>query len=127
MPEINVTIEPSEKYHEVIHGYHEMAGPAWDEDTEANEETVEAAESYAETIEQTPTPDEMDMDESEMEPLSWDLFSVSKDPDLVSKMATYFEGMQPDEPTDLLRAKLRLLECETYANAQIAARSELSD
>jgi hypothetical protein len=61
------------------------------------------------------------------ETLSWDVFSVAADPDLVAKIATYFDGMTPDEPTDLLRAKLRLLDCSVYANAQLAATAELRE
>jgi len=57
--------------------------------------------------------------------LSWDMFSPASDPDLLAKIATYFDGIEPDEPGDRIAAKLRLLDCEVYANAQIAARQEL--
>ena len=103
-----------------------MDGPAWEETPEEDTETIEAAESYACTIEDTPDPTNADV-EPEEQHLSWDLFSVSSDPDLVAKMATYFDGMEPDEPTGRLRAKLRLLDCEVYANAQIAAQAELRE
>ena len=123
MPE--VTIEPNEKYSVVIGEPEGQAGGMYHRSTW--EEHEDAAESYQETVDNSPTTEELDIDESELNPLSWDDFSVSKDPDLVSKMATYFDGMEPDEPTDLLRAKLRLLDCEVYANAQIAAQAELRD
>jgi len=63
----------------------------------------------------------------EREELSWDLFSPANDPDLLANIATYFEGMEPSEPTDRLRAKCRLLDCDVYATAQTASRAELRE
>lgn len=57
--------------------------------------------------------------------LTWADFSPSSDPDLLSKLATYFDGITADEPADRIRAKLRLLDCDVYVRAQIAARGEL--
>jgi len=65
------------------------------------------------------------MDREEMETLSWDILSVASDPDLAAKVATYFDGVDSDEPTDLIRAKLRLLDVDIYVDAQVAAREEL--
>lgn len=126
MHETTVTIEPSEKYRHVV-GPRAHDEPAMDDVPETEEEYREqhpapdAAEAYEETIANAPSPP----DDHEYEPLTWGVLSVSSDPDLVAKMATYFKGMQPDEPVELLRAKLRLLDVNVYANAQIAARSEL--
>jgi len=127
MPEtVNITIEPNEKYDSVIRGEAEMDEmPDTEEEWREQSEHHEAAEAYVKTIANTPDPEEMGVDPDELEPLSWDLLSVSDDPDLVAKMATYFEGMNPDEPTDELCAKLRLLDVDTYASVQIAAKAEL--
>lgn len=115
------TIEPNEKYQRVI-GLPTYDGDDWEE---WNEEEQQAADAYRETIDQAPTADDVDIDEDKT--LSWNHFSVSSDPDLVSKMATYFDGVEPDEPTDLIRAKLRLLDCDVYAQAQIASRAEMRE
>jgi len=128
MHETTVTIEPSEKYRHVV-GPRVHDEPAMDDVPETEEEYREqhpapdAAEAYEETIANALSPP----DDFEYEPLRWDMISVSSDPDLVSKMATYFDGMSPEESVELLRAKLRLLDVEVYANAQIAAEGELRD
>lgn len=168
---VTVTIEPNDKYNEVIRGEHPS-----DEVPETEEEYIEesnhheASEAYLETIHGSPTTEdliaaeedgddvvaecphcsrswrmevrfgEVEQAKSDVESrveahlpcregqaLSWDDFSVSSDPDLVKKMATYFDGVDATEPTELIRAKLRLLDCEVYANVQIAARSELRE
>ena len=76
-------------------------------------------------MDESPTADEIDMDRDEMETLSWDMISPASDPDLAAKIATYFDGVDADEPTELIRAKLRLLDVGIYVNAQVAAREEL--
>lgn len=126
--EIDVTIEPNEKYRYAVDMYQAEPGDETLDDLpdhdEVDEETRQAADGYIETVENAPTPDNYDV-EPEETPLSWDDFSPASDPDLVAKIATYFDGMDPDEPTDRLRAKCRLLDPEVYVNAQIAARAEL--
>lgn len=57
--------------------------------------------------------------------LSWENVSVADDGDLLAKIATFFDGMEPDEPRELLRAKCRLLPVEPYVHAQAAAEEEL--
>jgi len=64
---------------------------------------------------------------NDMETPSWDLISLPDDADLVGKMATYLTGMEPDEPTNLLRAKLRLIDADLYLRVQYAARTELQN
>lgn len=122
MPEL--TIEPNEKYWRVVDPVQHEENPAVDHESWPDEHK-EAASAYIETVDNTPEPEDYGIEPDGLEPLTWGDFSVSSDPDLVAKMATYFDGMAPDEPTDALRAKLRLLDPEVYANAQIAATGEL--
>jgi len=61
----------------------------------------------------------------DVEAVSWDDIEPSSDPDLLAKIATYFEGMDPVEPTERLRAKCRLLDVQVYLRAQMAARETL--
>jgi hypothetical protein len=131
-PTIDLTIEPNEKYRRVIGGYiHSPDDPeptAPDTDySEWPDEHQAAAEEYTRTIDQSPTPEDIGTDPAEIETLSWDLIAVTNDPDLVTQMATYFDGLDPDESTGRLRAKLRLLPVGVYANSQVAARAELRD
>lgn len=121
---IDLRIEPTGKYDAVILGYSEMEGPAWDDDHEADDSTAAAAHSYANTMENIQDAGD---DASEGDTLTWSHLSVASDPDLVAKMATYFDGIYPDEPTERIRSKLRLLDVEVYATVQVAARSELRD
>jgi len=121
-----VTIEPNDKYREVIRGEIPEDEPFPETEAEHQErEHTEAAEAYQTLIAEAPTADEIGMDREEMETLSWDMLSVASDPDLAAKIATYFDGVDPDEPTDLIRAKLRLLDVEIYTDAQLAAREEI--
>lgn len=140
MPEI--AIEPNEKYWRVIDPYQHPENDTVDWE-EWPDEHKEAADAYLETIDGAPTMDDLrgectcgpneacsecppdEGEPGEVPTLSWDDISVPKDPDLVAYMATYFDGMWPYEPTDLIRAKLRLLDVEKCANAQIASRAEL--
>lgn len=125
---VNVTIEPSDKYREVILG--ELPKPG-DYETQAGFEEAseydDATEAYLETIENTPDPEEYGMEPEDHEVLTWDDISPSRDPDLLAKIATYFDGLEPDEPTERLRAKCRLLDVDLYVNAQIASRAELRE
>lgn len=125
---VELTIRPNDKYDEVIRG--ELPGDEIPE-TEAEyleqSNHAETAESYQRLMDNAPTAEDIAEDPDELDPLSWDMLSVSSDPDLVAKIATYFEGMDPDESTGRLRAKLRLLDCEVYAKAQTAARAELRE
>lgn len=130
---VDMGIAPNDKYDRVL-GLHE---PAQDEDTDVSEASEtddwedwpddhkQAADAYVETMADAPTAADYEEDPDDMDTLTWGMISTSSDPDLLSKIATYFEGMEPDEPTDLLRAKCRLLDVDVYANAQIAARQEL--
>ena len=127
---VDITIEPNNKYRRVVGGY--THGPGDPEptapDTDYSEwpdEHQAAADGYTRTIDQPSTPEDIGNDPDEMETLSWDLITVADDSDLVAKMATYFDGLAPDEPTGRLRAKLRLLPVGVYANTQVAARAEL--
>jgi len=127
---VTLTIEPNDKYRRVVGGYtHSPNDPeptAPDTDyTEWPGEHQAAADEYTRTIDQSPTPEDIGEDPAEIETLSWDLISVASDPDLVTKMATYFDELAPDESTGRLRAKLRLLPVGVYANTQVAARAEL--
>jgi hypothetical protein len=129
---VDLTIEPNGKYCRVVGGYtHSPNDPnptAPDTDyTEWPDEHQAAADGYTKTIDQPSTPEDIGNDPAEMETLSWDLISVASDPDLVTTMATYFDGLEPDESTGRLRAKLRLLDVGVYANTQVAARAELRD
>lgn len=130
MHDITIEIEPNEKYRHVVESYHSTE-PIGDSVPETEAEYREqhpapdAAEAYHEKLDNAHVPD--DVEDMDLDPVSWDDIGVSSDPDLVAKMATYFDGMDSDEPTDRLRAKLRLLDCEVYVNAQIAARAELRE
>ncbi|ACM56350.1 hypothetical protein [Halorubrum lacusprofundi] len=121
-----VMIGPNDKYREVICAELPDDEPAPETEAEYQDrEHSEAAENYQELIAEAPTPDDIDMDLEEMETLSWDILSVASDPDLAAKVATYFDGVDADEPTELIRAKLRLLDVDIYVDAQVAAREEL--
>lgn len=125
---VDVTLEPNDKYDEVIRGE-----PATDDAVESiakyREQTMhlEATEAYLETINNTPDPEDFGHEPDDLDPVSWDDISPSQDPDLVAKIATYFDGMTSDESTGRLRAKCRLLDVKVYINAQIAARAELRE
>jgi len=124
MRPITLTIEPSDKYRRVIGAYNDTDTP----DTEYDDwpdDHQDAANAYIETVEQAPTAEDLDMDPNDMSVLQWSDISVSSDPDLVKRMATYLDGLKPEEPTAELRAKLRLLDVDTYATIQLAAREEL--
>lgn len=123
-PTVSVRIEPNEKYRRVISTYTdpEPAEEPWEE---WPEEHQEAADGYVEVVDSAPSAEELDKDPDDLETLSWDLLSVASDPDLAAKMATYFDGVDSDEPTEKIRAKLRLLHVEDYADVQLAARQEL--
>jgi hypothetical protein len=122
-----VTIGPNDKYREVICG--ELPGdepiPETESEYQERADHAEAAEDFQTLMDESPTANEVDMDRDEMETLSWDLISPASDPDLAAKIATYFAGIDSDEPTDRIRAKLRLLDVDIYVNAQVAAREEL--
>ena len=121
-----VTIEPNDKYREVILGELPDDEPLPETEAEYRErEHADAANAYQELIAEAPTPDEIDMNRDEMKTLSWEMISPASDPDLAAKIATYFDGVDADEPTDLIRAKLRLVDVDIYVDAQIAAREEL--
>ncbi len=121
-----VTIEPNDKYREVILGELPDDEPLPETEAEYRErEHADAADAYQELIAEAPTPDEIDMNRDEMKTLSWEMISPASDPDLAAKIATYFDGVDADEPTDLIRAKLRLVDVDIYVDAQIAAREEL--
>jgi len=126
---VNLTIGPNDKYRAVIEGrYPDGEGPAETESEHQDRHPAPGvAEQYVEIIENAPEPAEEGKDPDDLPTLTWDLFNVSSDPDLVAKMATYFTDMSPDEATERLRSKLRLLDCDVYAEAQIAARAELRD
>lgn len=123
----SVTIGPNDKYREVVCGELPDDDPVPETEAEYQERVdhAEAAESFQELMNEAPTADEIDMNRDEMETLSWDMISPASDPDLAAKIATYFDGVDPDEPTDLIQAKLRLLDVDIYVNAQVAAREEL--
>lgn len=76
-------------------------------------------------MDNAPDPEDYGKDPNEIKTLSWDMVTPADDPDLLAKIATYFDGMDPSEPTDALRAKCRLLDVDVYVNAQIAAKEEL--
>ncbi|MDS0280285.1 hypothetical protein NDI85_21100 [Halomicroarcula sp. S1AR25-4] len=124
----DVTIAPNDKYRRVI-GLSfdpEMADDV-DPIEEWTDEERDAADDFQELVDNAPEPAEFGVDEDEMKTLSWDMISPASDPDLLAKIATYFEGMEPDEPADLLSAKCRLLDVDIYVDAQVAAREELRD
>jgi hypothetical protein len=123
-----VTIEPNDKYREVIWGELPDDEPSPETEEEYRErEHADTADAFQELIDSAPSPEEIDMDHEEMETLSWDMLSVASDPDLAAKIATYFAGVDSDEPTELIRAKLRLLDVDIYVQAQVAAREELRE
>lgn len=122
----SVLIGPNDKYREVIWGELPDDEPVPETEAEFQErEHDEATENFQTLVDESPTADDLDMDREEMETLSWDMLSVASDPDFAAKIATYFDGVDPDEPTDLIRAKLRLLDVDIYVDAQVAAREEL--
>jgi len=121
---VDLTIAPNEKYRRVIGASDadtDRPEPqdAWPDDHQA------AADAYSETIEHAPIAEELCEDFPAIPELTWADISPPDDPELLATVATYFDGMAPDEPTARLRAKCRLLAVDTYSNAQIAARSEL--
>lgn len=127
---IDLTLAPNDKYRRVIGD----VGAADADETPADQDDYEdwpaehreAANDYQELLDNAWTPSESDdVDESDLDVLSWDDLSPASDPDLLAKIATYFEGMTAAEPSDRLHAKCRLLDVEIYVDAQLAAREEL--
>ncbi|WP_049979373.1 hypothetical protein [Halolamina rubra] len=111
-----------------LYGHEEGLDAAEDSPADSYEdwpdEHRDAADGYVEVVDSAPEPEDVGLD-TDHDPLSWSDISPSQDPDLLAKIATYFEGMDADEPSDLLRAKCRLLDVDLYAKAQTAARQEL--
>lgn len=127
MHEIDIHIEPNEKFREVIRGERATDDvPESEEEFKEQADHHEVTDAHLEIVHNTPEPEDHGAD-YEQEPLSWSDFSVSSDPDPVAKMATYFDGMDAAETTGRLRAKLRLLDPEVYADVQIAATAELQE
>lgn len=124
---VDITIAPNEKYREVIHGDlpEDDGVPETEDEYREQANHPEATEAYLETIENTPDPEEHGVDPDDLDVLTWKDISPASDPDLLSKIATYFDGMHADEPTERIRAKCRLLDVDIYTDAQIAARAEL--
>ncbi len=128
-----VTLAPNDKYRRVVALYGHDEGPDAAEDSPADsyeewpDEHRDAADGYVEVVDNAPEPEDVGIDPNDVDPLTWDDISPSSDPDLLAKIATYFEGMTPDEPRDVLRAKCRLLDVDLYAQAQTAARQELRE
>ena len=123
---VELTIEPNDKYDRVVGGYSADVNRQ-ESYHEWPAEHQEAADGYVEAIESAPTEVADIAAPEELDALRWEDIAPASDPDLIAKVATYFEGMEPDEPTERLRSKCRLLDVETYANAQFAARQELGD
>ena len=124
-PTVNICIEPNEKYREVIWGEPVDGHPLDEDEYYDAADYHEAAESYCDVISNAPTAEEYGEDPDHLPTLTWSDIAVSSDPDLVTRMATYFTGMNSSESTERLRAKLRLLDVDVYVEAQIAARAEL--
>lgn len=127
---VNITIGPNAKYERVIGVMgreHADDVPETGDHEDWPDEHKEAADDYIETVENAPEPEDHGTDPDDVKTLTWGTMSPPDDADLVAKIATYFDGMEPDEPTELLRAKCRLLDVDVYAQAQIAARQELRD
>lgn len=123
-----VTIEPNDKYREVVLGKLPNADDVPETEAEYNEvaDHADTADAFVTlTDEAADVADEYVEDPDELPTVSWEDLSVSSDSDLVAKMATYFDGVTPDEPLALIRSKLRLLDVDVYINAQLAARAEL--
>lgn len=121
---VDLTIEPNAKYDRVVGGYSADIDRQ-EPHHEWPEEHQEAADGYVEAIEDAPTEVADIADLEARDALRWEDIAPASDPDLIAKVATYFHGMEPDEPTERLRSKCRLLNVETYCNAQFAARQEL--
>ena len=130
---VDLTIAPNDKYRRVIGDFGMSDADDDSADTADNwedwpDEHKQAADGYAELLDNAWSPAEYDsIDETDFDILTWDDISPASDPDLLAKIATYFEGMAPDEPAGRLEAKCRLLNVEVYADAQLAAREELRD
>jgi hypothetical protein len=123
---VDITIAPNDKYAKVIRGEAEFDDPP-ETEAEFKEQSDhhEASEAYLKTIHNTPDAEEYVDNPDDLPTLSWDMISPASDPDLLSKLATYFDGMDPDEPAEKLRAKCRLLPVGVYTDAQVAAKAEL--
>lgn len=125
MNPIELEIAPNEKYRAVIHG--DVDGDVADEDEyRAAHPAPDVADEYIEMIDAAPTAEVFGKDPADLDVLTWADISPARDPDLLSTIATYFDGIDPAEPADRIRAKCRLLGVETYTNAQLAAKSEHS-
>ena len=123
--QFTATVEPNEKYRHVING--EVDGRVPDTEAEYREQAPapDAADAYLETMANAPTAEDIEADHEDIPRLSWSMIDVPSDPDLLSKLATYFDGIDADDPADLIRAKLRLVDVDVYAPAQVAAQAEL--
>lgn len=106
-----VTIEPNDKYHKVIWSQFPDDEPVSEPEDQGPLDLI--------------AHEREDIDREDLITLSWDTASVPSDPDRAAKIATYFDGVDPHEPTELIRAKLRLLDVEIYANASLAATNEM--
>lgn len=126
-----LNVSPNDKYRFVVGG--ELTGLDTDDtDAEALDDRAyldlphaDAAYAYIEAVESPTHAPTTQPPLTERTELSWDHLTVCEDPRLVEAMATYFHGIDPSDDTAKNRAKLRLLDVEVYANAQIAARAEL--
>jgi len=126
---VDITIEPNDKYLRVIGTYSDPGAVEADDEgwEDWPDEHKEAGDDYAELVDEAAEvdPEDYGVDPDEIPTVSWSDISPSSDSDIIAKIATYFDGMEPDEPTDLLRAKCRLLDVEVYIDVQMAAQAEL--
>jgi hypothetical protein len=127
---VTIEIAPNDKYRRVLGTYTEPDATETDESEidDWPDDHQNAADDYIEFVDEAAVDAEEYVDDVEEIPtVSWDDISPSSDPDIIAKVATYFEGMDPSEPTDLLRAKCRLLDVDIYIDAQLAATAELRE
>ena len=119
-----VTIETSEKYRYVVAG--ERPPDSQTIPTSGNTPYDSARLGFEQASEPSATEDDKHDHDGAYEVLSWNHISVPKDPNLLGMMTTYFDGVEPTDPADLIRAKLRLCAVEHVTNAQIAAKAEMN-
>lgn len=135
MDEITITLQPNELYHAVIndHQFGDIATMGAPDQYMQEHPIFEYAAAFSlwvdAVVRRSPQIFETEaeirrekgLSAFEFPDLTWTDVSLPEDEDILRRMAGYFEGVECDEPTDLIRSKLRLLPVQQAINAQIAA------
>lgn len=124
-------VEPSARYDAIYGTNYQLDSEAGTPEREAEleqerilQDTQAERRVAAEVMGDDPA-DEYDGQDTRADPLTWDDFSVTEDPELLAEICSLFTGVSAGEEVEEIRRKLRTAEPEWYANAFLVARGFL--